>query len=81
RFNGKILVARGKPIIYVLGGIRVYIMQRNWSMSKLVAALDNNITPSIRKHIEELKEEQRNWHVLPSGYHVVEVRKEMKPLV
>ncbi|GJY21151.1 hypothetical protein Tco_0393717 [Tanacetum coccineum] len=48
---------------------------RNWSMSKLVAALNDNMTPSIRKHLEELKGKQRKWRVLPSGYQVVEVRK------
>ncbi|GJT42752.1 zinc finger, CCHC-type containing protein [Tanacetum coccineum] len=68
RFNAQILDARGKPIISMLEDIRVYIMQRNWSMSKLAATLNDNITPSIRKHLEELKEKQRKWRVLPSGY-------------
>ncbi|GKE44516.1 hypothetical protein Tco_1471800, partial [Tanacetum coccineum] len=43
--------------------------------SKLAATLNANITPSIRKHLEELKEKQRKWRVLPSGYQVVKVRK------
>ncbi|GKE04779.1 hypothetical protein Tco_1396797, partial [Tanacetum coccineum] len=70
-FNAQIIDARGKPIISMLEDIRVYIMQRNWSMSKLAATLNDNITPSIRKHLEELKEKQRKWRVLPSGYQVV----------
>ncbi|GJW88508.1 hypothetical protein Tco_0163848 [Tanacetum coccineum] len=58
-FDAQIIDARGKPIISMLEDIRVYIMQRNWSMSKLAATLNDNITPSIRKHLEELKEKQR----------------------
>lgn len=74
-FNGQILHARGKPIISMLEDIRVYIMQRYWNMSKLAAELDDNITPSIRKQMNELKLQMRKWQVLPSLYQVVEVRK------
>ncbi|GKA20261.1 zinc finger, PMZ-type containing protein [Tanacetum coccineum] len=54
--------------------IRVYIMQRIWHMSKKASACDDIITPSIRNHLEVLKDKQRKWTVFPSGYQVVEVR-------
>ncbi|GKC84367.1 hypothetical protein Tco_1140084, partial [Tanacetum coccineum] len=47
-FNAQIIDTRGTPIIFMLEDIRVYIMQRNWSMSKLAATLNDNITLSIR---------------------------------
>ncbi|GJV92783.1 zinc finger, PMZ-type containing protein [Tanacetum coccineum] len=67
--------AIGKPIITMLEDIRVYIMQRIWHMSKKASACDDIITPSIRNHLEVLKDKQRKWTVFPSGYQVVEVRK------
>ncbi|GJU33143.1 hypothetical protein Tco_1176732 [Tanacetum coccineum] len=39
------------------------------------SACDDIITPSIRNHLEVLKDKQRKWTVFPSGYQVVEVRK------
>ncbi|GJU85922.1 calcium/proton exchanger [Tanacetum coccineum] len=74
-FNAQILSARDKPIITMLEDIRVYIMQRIWHMSKKASACDDIITPSIRNHLEVLKDKQRKWTVFPSGYQVVEVRK------
>nr|GEZ60993.1 hypothetical protein CTI12_AA081420 [Tanacetum cinerariifolium] len=74
-FNAQILSARGKPIITMLEDIRVYIIPRIWHMSKQASECDDIITPSIRKHLEELKEKQRKWTIFPSGYQVVEVRK------
>ena len=74
-FNGKLLGARGKPIITMLEDIRVYIMQRTWCMSQKAAKLDDTITPSVRKLLERLKRSSRKWQVVPSVYQVVEVRK------
>ncbi|PWA92239.1 hypothetical protein CTI12_AA081420 [Artemisia annua] len=64
-FNGQILPARGKPIIAVLEDIRVYIMQRMWNMSKQAAKLNDSITPSIRKQLDQLALKQMNWQVIP----------------
>ncbi|GJS51727.1 hypothetical protein Tco_0625089 [Tanacetum coccineum] len=74
-FNGKIMAARGKPIITMLEDIRVYVMQRNWNMSKQASELQDQITPSIKKRLDHLKVEQRKWQVFASGYQVVEVRR------
>ncbi|GKA06339.1 hypothetical protein Tco_0685563 [Tanacetum coccineum] len=71
-FNGKIMAARGKPIITMLEDIRVYVMQRNWNMSKQASELQDQITPSIRKRLDHLKVEQRKWQVFASGYQVAE---------
>ncbi|GJW73748.1 hypothetical protein Tco_0133118 [Tanacetum coccineum] len=74
-FNGKIVTARGKPIITMLEDIRVYVMQRHWTISKKASELEDTICPSIRKKIEILKKKMRSWQVCPSGYQVLEVRK------
>ncbi|GKD02181.1 hypothetical protein Tco_1177155, partial [Tanacetum coccineum] len=74
-FNKAILVPRGKPIITMLEEIRLYIMQRLFEMNKLASSLEDSITPSIRKRLELLKDKQRYWDVVPSGFQVLEVRK------
>ncbi|GJW65916.1 splicing factor [Tanacetum coccineum] len=74
-FNSRLVNARGKPIITMLEDIRVYVMQRNWALSKQASELDDNICPSIRKKLNILKKQQRSWQVFPSGYQVLEVRK------
>ncbi|GJY37761.1 multidrug resistance-associated protein 5 [Tanacetum coccineum] len=51
-FNSMILGARGKPIITMLEGIRVYLMQRMWCMNKLAFDNKDSITPSVRRHME-----------------------------
>nr|GEX87217.1 hypothetical protein CTI12_AA204890 [Tanacetum cinerariifolium] len=55
--------------------IRVYLMQRLYSMHNLAANLGDSITPSIRKEIERLKHSQIYWTVYPCGNNVFEVRK------
>ena len=50
-FNSRILNARGKPIITMLEDIRIYIMQRVWSMNKKAMDLEDSITPSARRHL------------------------------
>ncbi|GJX47086.1 60S ribosomal protein L34 [Tanacetum coccineum] len=74
-YHNFIRIARGKPLITMLEEIRVYLMQRLYSMHNLATNLVDSITPSIRKEIERLKHSQRYWTVYPSGNNVFEVRK------
>ncbi|GKB56351.1 hypothetical protein Tco_0912537, partial [Tanacetum coccineum] len=62
-FNGKIVTARGKPIITMLEDIRVYVMQRHWTISKKASELEDTICPSIRKKNEILKKKMRSWQM------------------
>nr|GEW78238.1 hypothetical protein CTI12_AA105810 [Tanacetum cinerariifolium] len=57
-FNSRLVNAKGKPIITMLEDIRVYVMQRNWALSKQASYLDDNICPSIRKKLNVLKKQQ-----------------------
>ncbi|GJW81690.1 60S ribosomal protein L34, partial [Tanacetum coccineum] len=74
-YHNSIRIARGKPLITMLEEIRVYLMQRLYSMHNLATNLVDSITPSIRKEIERLKHSQRYWTVYPCGDNVFEVRK------
>ncbi|GJT46037.1 hypothetical protein Tco_0954752 [Tanacetum coccineum] len=67
-----ILLQRSKPIITMLEDIRIYIMQRLVAMNKLAVNLEDQITPTVRKRLEYLKREQRNWYVFPSAYEELE---------
>ncbi|GKD45498.1 agenet domain-containing protein [Tanacetum coccineum] len=67
-FNRAIIVQRTKPIITMLEDIRLYVM------NKKAMDLEDRITPSIRKRLEILKEQQRFWTVIPSGFQELEVR-------
>ncbi|GJR04198.1 60S ribosomal protein L34 [Tanacetum coccineum] len=73
-YHNSIRIARGKPLITMLEEIRVYLMQRLYSMHNLATNLVDSITPSIRKEIERLKHSQRYWTVYPCGDNVFEVR-------
>ncbi|GKE82595.1 multidrug resistance-associated protein 5 [Tanacetum coccineum] len=73
-FNRTIVVQRTKPIITMLEDIRLYIMQRLVEMKTKAMNLEDRITPSIRKRLEILKEQQRFWTVIPSGFQELEVR-------
>ncbi|GJV94336.1 hypothetical protein Tco_1545913, partial [Tanacetum coccineum] len=75
-FNRAILEPRHKPIITMLEEIRLYVMQRLVVMNKIVTNLEDTITPSIRKMLELLKEKQREWIIIPSGFQELEVRKD-----
>ncbi|GKD07184.1 splicing factor, partial [Tanacetum coccineum] len=57
-FNRAILVQRTKPIITMLEDIRLYIMQRLVHMKRIAMNLEDRITPSIRKRLEVMKEQQ-----------------------
>ncbi|GJW07318.1 60S ribosomal protein L34 [Tanacetum coccineum] len=74
-YHNSIRIARSKPLITMLEEIRVYLMQRLYSMHNLATNLVDSITPSIRKEIERLKHSQRYWTVYPCGDNVFEVRK------
>ncbi|GJW40778.1 hypothetical protein Tco_0066623 [Tanacetum coccineum] len=58
-FNSRILNARGKPLITMLEDIRIYLMQRVYYMNKQAMMLEDTITPSIRRQLENLKIAQR----------------------
>ncbi|GKC72778.1 hypothetical protein Tco_1118661 [Tanacetum coccineum] len=60
----------------MLEDIRLYIMQRLVEMNKKPMNLEDRITPSIRKRLEILKEQQRFWTVIPSGFQELEVRQD-----
>nr|GFA70126.1 hypothetical protein CTI12_AA204890 [Tanacetum cinerariifolium] len=64
-YYNSIKIARGKPLITMLEKIRVYLMQRLYSVHNLATNLVDSITPSIRKEIERLKHSQRYWTVYP----------------
>ncbi|GJW65268.1 vinorine synthase-like protein [Tanacetum coccineum] len=74
-YHNSIRIARGKLIITMLEEIRVYLMQRLYSMNNLASNLADTITPSIRKQIEHLKITQRYWTVCLCGDNNYEVRK------
>lgn len=58
-FNRAIMGPRSKPIITMLEDIRLYIMQRLVAMNKKAFSLEDTITPSIRKTLEMLEDQQR----------------------
>lgn len=58
-YHNAISISRGKSIIIMLEEIRVYLMQRMYSMHNLASNLVDNIIPSIRKEIKHLKDIQR----------------------
>ena len=58
-FNRAILGPRHKPIITMLEEIRLYIMQRLQAMKKIAFSLEDTITPSIRRRLNILVDEQR----------------------
>ncbi|GKB95757.1 hypothetical protein Tco_0981894 [Tanacetum coccineum] len=62
-FNSRIIGARGKPIITMLEDIRVYIMQRMFSMNKLAFDNKDSITPSVRRQMKYNKRIQRYMHM------------------
>ena len=62
-YHRAILLQRSKPIITMLEDIRIYIMQRLLAMNKLAVKLEDVITPSIRKRLNFLIDEQR-YHFL-----------------
>nr|GEZ19025.1 hypothetical protein [Tanacetum cinerariifolium] len=77
-----ILNARGKPLITMLEDIRIYLMQRVYYMNKQAMMLEDIITPSIRRKLENLKIAQRKWEMseIPRVHAVVGyLHKKMDP--
>ncbi|GJY80672.1 calcium/proton exchanger, partial [Tanacetum coccineum] len=74
-FNRAILVQRTKLVITMLEDIRLYIMQRLVHVYNKSMQLEDRITPSIRKRLEILKEQQRLWTVITSRFQEQEVRR------
>ncbi|GJY83548.1 hypothetical protein Tco_0496924 [Tanacetum coccineum] len=62
-------------MITMLEELGLYILQRLLQMNKIAFSLEDNITPSIKKRLEVLKEKQRHWIMYPSGFQELEVRK------
>ncbi|GKC95323.1 hypothetical protein Tco_1160765, partial [Tanacetum coccineum] len=58
-YHMAILLERLKLIITMLEDIRIYIMQRLVAMNKFAVNLEDQITPTVRKRLEYLKQEQR----------------------
>ncbi|GKE69395.1 hypothetical protein Tco_1527467, partial [Tanacetum coccineum] len=58
-YHKAILLQRLKLIITMLEDIRIYIMQTLVAMNKLAVYLEDQITPTVRKRLEYLKQEQR----------------------
>ncbi|GJS17730.1 hypothetical protein Tco_0412202 [Tanacetum coccineum] len=73
-YHRAILLQRHKPIITMLEDIRVYLMQRIVALHNIAVNLEDHITPTVRKKLEYLKREQRNWTVFLSAYQLLEVR-------
>ncbi|GKC00442.1 hypothetical protein Tco_0986578 [Tanacetum coccineum] len=44
------------------------------AMHNIAVNLEDHITPTVKKKLEYLKREQRNWTVFPSAYQLLEVR-------
>ncbi|CAI9290053.1 unnamed protein product [Lactuca saligna] len=66
--------ARKKPLITMLEEIRIYVMESLYIYKTKGQSWDLNICPSIRLKLNKLKEKQRFWQVVPSGYMQFEVR-------
>ncbi|GJT49371.1 hypothetical protein Tco_0975528 [Tanacetum coccineum] len=77
-FNKAIVVQRTKPNITMLKDIRLYIMQRLVEMNKKAMNLEDRITPSIRKRLEILKEQQR-YNAIKKGHNRRNCDKEQLP--
>ncbi|GJU03902.1 (R)-mandelonitrile lyase-like protein [Tanacetum coccineum] len=66
-FNALIVEARRKPIIDMLEGIRLMIMERMRKMREKHVKGDHGIYPNIKKKFEIIKDFHMNWKVVPSG--------------
>nr|KAJ0214871.1 hypothetical protein LSAT_V11C300132940 [Lactuca sativa] len=73
-FNDLIVDSRKKPIITMLEGIRLYMMDRIYNMKLKGQQWGNHIFPEIRDKVNLLKKAQRHYQVLPSGLNQFEVR-------
>nr|GEZ00049.1 zinc finger, PMZ-type [Tanacetum cinerariifolium] len=51
------------------------VVKRLVAMNRVARTWEHSITPSIKKRLELLKEKQRDWMVIPMGFHELKVRK------
>ncbi|GJX75478.1 hypothetical protein Tco_0314073 [Tanacetum coccineum] len=73
-FNSVLLLVRNKPLITMLEGMRVIVMERLNTMRKRLESWPDDICPNIQKRLELAKDQQRFWHVIPVGGNNFEVR-------
>ncbi|KAJ0703444.1 hypothetical protein HanPI659440_Chr14g0551111 [Helianthus annuus] len=70
--------ARRKPVITMLEEIRMFIMERNYEMSKRSLKWEGNVCPTIRTKIQEWSKESRKWIVIQAGAMCLRYGMEMK---
>ncbi|CAI9295924.1 unnamed protein product [Lactuca saligna] len=73
-FNLVIETARKRPLIIMLEEIQIYVMERIYRQKIKGKSWDLTICPSIRLNLSKLRDLQRFWKVIPSGYQQYEVK-------
>lgn len=73
-FNSAIVHSRARPIITMLEEIRLFVMQRTYTLKEKARKWKNDVCPSIREKIKDLNKDQRYWGVYPSGLQQFEAR-------
>nr|KAJ0198842.1 hypothetical protein LSAT_V11C600333870 [Lactuca sativa] len=73
-FNVVIVDARKKPIITMLEELRMYIMEKVFNKKYKGLRWGNQICPTIREIVNEIKKGLRHYQVLPSRLNQFEVR-------
>lgn len=73
-FNVVIVDARKKPIITMLEELRMYMMERVFKKKCKGLGWGNQICPTIREIVNDIKKGLRHYQVLPSGLNQFEVR-------
>ncbi|CAI9282033.1 unnamed protein product [Lactuca saligna] len=73
-FNVLIVNARKKPIITMLEELRMYMMERVFKKKCKGPGWGNQICPTIREIVNDIKKGLRHYQVLPRGLNQFEVR-------
>ncbi|CAI9263431.1 unnamed protein product [Lactuca saligna] len=73
-FNAVIVDARKKPLLTMLEGIRLYMMERFYNLKEEGQKWDTEICPTSIKKMEAFGESLKSWYVHPSGVTAFEVR-------
>ncbi|CAI9295760.1 unnamed protein product [Lactuca saligna] len=73
-FNDVIVDARKKPIITMLEELSMYMMERVFKKKCKGIGWGNQICPTIREIMNDIKKGLRHYQVLPSGLNQFEVR-------
>lgn len=74
-FNGYIIQARAKHIIYMLEDLRCALMTRLYEKRQLmIGCADDEICLRIKMKLEKAKEDSRNCHAMPSTNQSFQVR-------